>query len=446
MTAALVSARPESVEGFVDRALEDAARARAIAVVRIPAPHAPFDRPLHALRKSTSIAVGTTCGIGRAAEIRIDGADRFDRLGLAIDALFARARAYTHPSVSPAAPRIFGGCAFAPSSADAAPWANFGDARFVLPRFSYDGSAITLAIDLADQSAARAAFLKHELRAFVGALDREPEPTCTRVVARRGVDRARHGALVRSILDAIAEGRLEKAVASRSVALFFDRDLDPWQVRAALAARYPSTYAFGLRFGTTTLVGASPERLFEKRGARVSADALAGSIAAGAPDLSLLSSAKDRREHRPVVAHVLERLAPICDRLEPPGEPTIRRLPNVLHLHTALRGTLRNGVHAVDVLRALHPTPAVCGVPSDAALAHILATEPHARGWYCGPVGWIDAHGDADFAVALRCGLLKGSSAWLYAGGGIVEGSEPDAEWAESELKLRPLLDAMGAV
>ena len=122
----------------------------------------------------------------------------------------------------------------------------------------------------------------------------------------------------------------------------------------------------------------------------------------------------------------------------------MRRLPNVLHLHTPIRGTLRPGVHASELIAALHPTPAVGGVPFDAARAHI-AGEPHARGWYTGPVGWLDAEGDAELVVALRCGVVRGASAWLYAGGGIVAGSTPAAEWEETELKLRPLLEALGA-
>lgn len=99
---------------------------------------------------------------------------------------------------------------------------------------------------------------------------------------------------------------------------------------------------------------------------------------------------------------------------------------------------------AAALAAALHPTPAVGGVPAEAALAHIAAHEPHARGWYAGPIGWIDARGDAEVGVALRSGLVRGASAWIYAGAGIVEGSEPGAEWEETELKLRPLREAIG--
>ncbi|HEY8432577.1 MAG TPA: isochorismate synthase, partial [Sandaracinaceae bacterium] len=216
-------------------------------------------------------------------------------------------------------------------------------------------------------------------------------------------------------------------------------------ILARASERYPTTFRFGLRFGRACFVGATPERLFVKRGRSIVTEAIAGSVAAG-PDAerALLASDKDRREHAFVVAHVLERLAPLCEALSAPSEPSVRRLPNVLHLHTPIRGTLRPGVSAPALAAALHPTPAVCGVPAGAALAHLAEHEAHPRGWYAGPVGWIDAEGDAELVVALRSGVVRGASAWLYAGGGIVEGSELDAEWAESELKLRPLLDAIG--
>ncbi|MBZ0122182.1 MAG: chorismate-binding protein, partial [Sandaracinaceae bacterium] len=170
-----------------------------------------------------------------------------------------------------------------------------------------------------------------------------------------------------------------------------------------------------------------------------------GSIHADAEDAEarLRASAKDLEEHRFVVRHLLERLAPLCASVEMPATPAIKRLPNVLHLHTPVRAVLHEGVHACALVEALHPTPAVCGTPSTAASAWIAENEP-GRGWYGGVVGWIDASGDAELIVALRCGVVRGASAWLWAGGGIVEGSEPEAEWIETQSKLRPVLEALG--
>lgn len=447
-----------AVEAFVRASLEEARAERALAVVRVPAPRASLDTPLRVLRRGTSVSWRppegpALSGVGRAVELELGGPERFRALAPASEAVFARMRVRTHPEVSEAAPRLFGGWAFAAGGAEASPWEGFGDGRFVLPRWTYEHAggraSLTLAVDTADGWAGRARVVSEELSALMAALSAparlEPETPRIRAVDLAGG--ARWEALVRGITGAVAAGELSKAVASRRVDVRAELDLDAWTVLRRLSARYPSTYRFGLRFGQGCFVGATPERLFEKRGRAVITDAVAGSSAVGAPDAErrLAESAKDQREHRPVVEHLLAQLGPLAEAVDAPGEPIVRRLPNVLHLQTAVRATLRPGVHAADVAAALHPTPAVCGVPAAAAAAHIAEAEGHARGWYCGPVGWIDADGNAELVVALRCGMLRGASAWLYAGGGIVEGSEPQAEWAETELKLRPLLDALGA-
>lgn len=448
-----------AIAAFVTQALEEARDERALAVVRIPAPRASLDTPLTVLRKSTSIAWRPPegpglSGVGRAAEIVLTGAERFRALEAESEALFARMLRRTHPDAPELAPRLFGGWAFAEGGAENAPWEGFGDGRFVLPRWTYEhtsaGTVLTLALDLSDGWAGRIQLARAELASLFEALSSplrsEPEPP--RVVRVDSASRAAHETLVRSITDAVEAGRLVKAVASRRVDVRTERDLDPWAILRRLSARYPSTFRFGVRFESAgSFVGATPERLFEKRGRALSTEALAGSIAAGAPDAdrALVESAKDRREHQPVVEHILTGLAPHCESIVTAPEPIIRRLPNVLHLHTPIRATLRAGVHAGALAAALHPTPAVGGFPVAEAAAHIAANEPHARGWYAGPVGWIDADGDAELVVALRCGVVRGASAWLYAGGGIVEGSVPEAEWDETELKLRPLLEAIGA-
>jgi menaquinone-specific isochorismate synthase len=445
------------VERFLFDALDRAAREGAIGVVRVPAPHAALEAPLHALRKGTSIAwrppAGpAVAGHGEAARLELEGPRRFAALEGASDAIFGRMLRLTHPSVRERAPRLFGGWAFAEGSADDEPWGGFGDGRFVLPRWSYEpdgaGAALTLAIDLSAGWAGRQPLVRAELGTlWEGLFARRREPPAPRVVRVEHVARERWRAQIEAITDAIHRGDALKIVAARRAALRTDTDLDPWRVLRSLSDRHPSTWRFGLRFGVGTFLAATPERLFVKRGRALETDALAGSIGSAEPDAAerLRASVKDRREHRPVVAHLLERIAPLCEQLDPPGEPRVRRLPDVSHLHTPLRGVLRRGVHAAEVAAALHPTPAVGGVPVAEATRWITAHEPHRRGWYCGPVGWIDADGDAEITVALRSGVVRGANAWLWAGGGIVEGSDPDAEWSESALKLRALASAIGA-
>ncbi|HET7034704.1 MAG TPA: chorismate-binding protein, partial [Thermomicrobiaceae bacterium] len=157
----------------------------------------------------------------------------------------------------------------------------------------------------------------------------------------------------------------------------------------------------------------------------------------------LLASAKDRGEHAIVVRALAEGLAGICRELEMPAEPKLLSVANIHHLHTPLRARLQPGRTLLDAVERLHPTPAVGGWPRDPALRFIRAQEGLDRGWYAAPVGWLDRHGAGEFAVALRSALVEGASATLFAGCGIVADSDPDQEYAESAIKLRPMLSAL---
>ena len=200
--------------------------------------------------------------------------------------------------------------------------------------------------------------------------------------------------------------------------------------------------------GGAAFVGASPERLVRKRGRVVDSEALAGSCARTGDDAAaaaaLAASAKDRAEHAWVVAAIEAALAPRCRTLDVPSAPAVRTLRQILHLHTPITGELAQGAHVLELVAALHPTPAVGGTPTADAVAWIAAHEPTPRGWYASPVGWFDAAGDGEFAVAIRSGLLAGATATLFAGAGIVAASDPAAELAETELKLRALSDVLG--
>lgn len=448
----------KEAERFLMDALSRALEERAIAVVRFPAPRAPADAPLRALRRDTAMSWRPPEGPelsahGAAATLTLSGEARFADFETRSSALFAEVARFTHPDAPDAAPRLFGGFSFAVGGAEAAPWEDFGDGRFFLARWTYERPSpssrptLTYAADLRDGWAGKLSLAKAELGAIWDALVQPPSETPPPRVARVAhLSEDAWRRQIDAITEAIREGAFEKVVAARRTEVRTDRDLDAWAVLRGLGARYPETWRFGLRFGRSTFLAATPERLFVKRGRLVETDALAGSIAASEVDAEarLLASAKDQREHRPVVEHLQARLGPLCAQLDAPPAPELRRMPNILHLHTPLRGHLRAEVHAADLAAALHPTPAVGGVPSEAAVRWIADNEAHPRGWYAGPVGWLDADGDADFAVALRCGVIRGANAWAWAGGGIVEGSEPDAEWRESALKLRPFTHALG--
>ncbi len=178
--------------------------------------------------------------------------------------------------------------------------------------------------------------------------------------------------------------------------------------------------------------------------------AIAGSIARGttpgadgALARALLASAKDRHEHELVVRAIRDSIAPLCDRLDVPEAPQVLALANVQHLLTPITAHLAARCRLLDLVDRLHPTPAVAGHPRAAALHELRERERIERGWYAGPVGWMNLDGDGELAVAIRSALLSGNQATLYAGAGIVAGSDPEAELAETRLKLQPLLSAL---
>ncbi|MDD2764098.1 MAG: isochorismate synthase [Opitutaceae bacterium] len=249
----------------------------------------------------------------------------------------------------------------------------------------------------------------------------------------------------------IGEGRFNKIVLARCKELEAAAPLHPLKVLNGLRQRFPDCYAFSFANGRgQSFIGASPERLLRVEAGTLLTEALAGSAPRGrtasedaALAGALLRCDKDLREHRVVLESILRRLTPLGLRSEHPLQPGLLRLANVQHLQTPVRAELPAGVRLLDVLSRLHPTPAVGGSPREAACAHIREFEAFARGLYAGPVGWIDHRGGGEFLVGIRSALVDNHRARVYAGGGIVAGSEPDKEFAETELKFQALLDAL---
>jgi menaquinone-specific isochorismate synthase len=254
-------------------------------------------------------------------------------------------------------------------------------------------------------------------------------------------------ALVGHAVAAIRAGRFDKVVLAREVLVEANRQLIAVDVLRRLHALYPSCIVFA----ADGFLGASPELLISRTGPEIASHPLAGTIAhSGDPEADgraaagLLASAKERHEHRLVVDAVAAALRPVCDRLDVPETPSIVSLRNVSHLGTLLCGHLA-GVEAsaLDLVAALHPTPAVSGAPNEEALAYLREVEGFDRGRYAGPVGWQDRNGDGAWAVGIRSAELRGHRARLFAGVGVVADSDPAAELAETQLKLQALLAAV---
>ncbi len=237
-------------------------------------------------------------------------------------------------------------------------------------------------------------------------------------------------------LTAIASGQVEKVVVAREEVL---PPAEPVATLEELQRRFPNCWVFAISDGSETFLGASPELLARVQGRTLETCALAGTAAPG--DDALLTNPKDLHEHQLVIDAIRLALRPWCDEIDVDSVPGLMVLPNVQHLHTAIHATLRTGVTALDIVGALHPTPAVCGTPRDGARRMIGALEPFERGLYAGVVGYDN--GTAEFAVAIRSARLCQDATYVYAGAGIVAGSDPVAEDHETREKLRAVTEAL---
>jgi menaquinone-specific isochorismate synthase len=346
--------------------------------------------------------------------------------------------------------RYFGGLRFEPDQAPDPEWAAFERGRFVLPRVELgvrEGRPV-LAANLvlprdAQQPEAVVAALEGvawpeaetpaDLPLPVGRTD-APEQAAW----RQGVERALH---------AFSAAALDKVVLARRARYDFDEPLDPFALVRSLEGATPSCFHFLFqpRPGVAFL-GASPERLLRRDGPTLLSEAVAGTRPRGTSDAAdarlreeLKMSDKDQREHGFVREQIQAVLTPFCETIDVDAETSDMTLARGRHLYAGIAASLKPGVRTLDVLRALHPTPAVGGTPTPDALALVAAIEPFDRGWYAGPVGWIGREA-AEFAVGIRSGLVQqhggGASLSLYSGAGIVRGSTPEAEWAEIEHKI----------
>lgn len=258
---------------------------------------------------------------------------------------------------------------------------------------------------------------------------------------------------VSDLINRIKNGEVEKVVLARSLDGHASAPIDARRILKLLHQQYPTTWSF-LHSG---LIGATPELLVRLSKSMITSRVLAGTIKRSGNDerdlalaASLARSSKDLEEHEYAVRSVADAISPICSSINAPESPFVLHLANVMHLATDVTGVLNDSANPPDILDALerlHPSAAVCGTPRDRAQAAIEEVEGAMRGRYAGPVGWIDIRMDGEFGIALRCGQIDESKRKIriYAGCGIVAGSDPSDEYAESEAKLLPMRSALAA-
>jgi len=399
-------------------------------------------------------------GVGAAATFAPRGDTRFSSADDLASSLLADA-IIDDPSEGAvgAGPMVVGGFAFEDEGPRSGHWRGFPAALLFVPRMQVATTpddcwlTVNMLVSPGDVPEAEPT-----------ALDLGPEPPIT-VRDSDGSPRSSAGrlgytqplspddwrTLVGNAVATIRDGLLEKVVIAREVHARAARDIDVVVTLRHLRASHPDCYVFGIWRGDAAFVGATPERLVRVDGSQVRASTLAGSIGRGATEkedqalaAELLASEKDRAEHEVVRRTMLEALEESCDDVTSEEAPSILTLPQVHHLHTAVRARLRPGYTVLELVGRLHPTPAVGGSPREAALRFLREHERLDRGWYAAPIGWVQRDA-AEFAVALRSALIRGPHASLYAGCGIVADSDPDHEFAESELKLVSMKLALAA-
>jgi isochorismate synthase len=381
-------------------------------------------------------------GFGEAARVVGRGETRWDAIEREASRLFARVGG---PASADA--RLLGGVAFLPGRT-AAGDDGLGDAVFVLPRWIWIDDArgarlVSIAPAAADPESLRAE-AREVFGSGAGVVAAGPRASTATSIDDGS---AAFVARVEAACAAIQGGLLEKVVVGRRVELDLGGPADVDAAWRSLRARESGTMRLLWRDAGATLLAASPERLVVRRGDDVVIDALAGTISRtdddGAAIAELLASDKDRREHDVVVRTIVAAMAELGGEARHADAPVARTLRALHHLSTEVHASFASTPTAVTLAQKLHPTPAVAGTPRAAATAFLREHEA-GRGWFTGAFGWFDAAGDGAFAVILRALLLRGSRAHLFAGTGIVRGSEPGRELAETEAKLRAARGALG--
>lgn len=404
-------------------------------------------------------------GIEAAAAVQVAGPDRFAAASAAWSSLFRDAVIRYSQEAVPGeeGPVLFGGFAFDPLSPHSQLWEGFPDGLLLLPailiRSHASGAALYLQAivrptdsveQLADEIIGRLRRLQATLESELP-IEQKAAGSSNQVSVQDSRPALEWMKLVRRAAEQVRQGFYRKVVLARSIhAASTPTNFSIGAILQRLRASHPGAYRFAIQRGERCFVGATPERLARVEHGAVQTMALAGSAPSSASraidarlDGALLWSAKNREEHAIVVEMICEVLARVCSEVSVAGRPQALKLKHIQHLQTPIRGTLRPGVTILDALAALHPTPAVGGLPGQAACEMIRENEQLDRGWYAGPIGWIDARGDGEFAVALRSALVHGNEATLFAGCGIVAGSDPMTEYAESCLKFQTMLAAL---
>ncbi|AQQ52740.1 isochorismate synthase [Planococcus lenghuensis] len=396
----------------------------------------------------------TFVGLGHAHVITSHAEDRFESIKQDWQSL-CRQIVNEEPAVQPV---LFGGFSFDPENEKKSVWRDFSPAYFAVPTFQLTVQE--------DQAFVSIHLITQETNAFetfeqlrkerdelvhVAQVSEPAKPEGILVTNRTELEKDIYMQSIQQVTEAIRAGEADKVVIARQLKLDFEQEVDHADVLQQVGAQQQGSFLFGLEAGSQLFFGATPERLVKVTDNQALSTCLAGSIPRGrtaAEDTALgnelMNDDKNRSEHAYVVNMISSVFRKHCSSAVIPNMPELMKIRDIQHLYTPVEGELKEEATLFDLVQELHPTPALGGEPRTKAMQLIRKHEPADRGYYAAPLGWIDAEGNGEFAVAIRSALLDGQSAYLYAGGGIVADSTPELEYAETWVKFRPMLRALG--
>ncbi len=400
----------------------------------------------------------TIIGLGLAKSVTASGLGRIEKINLAIQEMH-ESWEWLDPDHTGIRPLSYLCFAFNQDDPMHAPWNGLPNSGLFLPELTlqqhdnYCVAAFSVDLQVIQQ---KESVHKRWMKLFsdlIESLNRPHSPPgckTTLEVTSTSSDHYQWRKLVQNAQAQISSGTLKKVVPARHIQVQAQRRFDPRHLMSTLSYLYPSSVLLATKLSGNVFVSATPERLVNSDADRITCDAVAGTIRRSAVEQNdkklgefLLTDPKVQHEHQLVVEDIKESLQPLCDNIESPDQPSLIRLRNLQHLWTEISGRLKPEINLLKAATNLHPTAAVNGSPRSEARKWLNQNEPFDRGWYSGAAGWIDYQGNGELAVLLRCALIDNDRADLFAGAGITAGSDADAEFAETELKLGVMLEAL---
>lgn len=398
----------------------------------------------------------TIAGLGSVQTIQSSKAERFEDVEGQWDALMKRASIHNPYDIYGTGPVAFGGFSFDPLRSQGEEWSRFAPSFFYVPELMmtvYGGETYVTVNMMCEDAESGRLFdqIEERKQAILSGLKRSFEKEAVLMELRAGDTQAWKESVQAAVHRIEADDDLKKVVLARKATAAFDGTISSDRILRRLDEGQPDSFVFSIEAMDSCFLGASPERLVKKRAQTVLTTCLAGSTARGATEQedeqladALLHDSKNRMEHDYVVQMIREEMQAMCDYVAVPDAPVVMKVRDIQHLYTPVIGEADKDESILRFVQALHPTPALGGLPSEKALGVIRELEDMDRGFYAAPVGWMDYRKNGEFAVAIRSGLLVQNEAFLYAGCGVVAESVAEMELEETNMKLRPMLRAIG--